>query len=326
MDRPRMDRPRQARGTPFTRQAGRLLKAGLLITAVVLAVGSLPVILLWFWVDDLEQPAASVAYVDEELTILSGGVELAARLRLPAFGGPHPALVVAHGSGRVTRDHYAELSENLAINGYALLTYDKRGAGESGGTYTGVGPANSEQALGQLADDIISGVELLKQRSDIRADRIGVYGVSQGGWIAPLAAARSSDVSFMVIVSGPAVSVGEEIYYSELTGEREGVGAASSDDELSEQLAAYDGPRGFDPVTSLEAIDIPALWVLGDADRSIPIPETVAILERLAAAGKPYSLQVLAGVGHGMRIVRNGEHAPVFAHVFPWLVANAGTN
>lgn len=117
MERPRMDRPRQARGTAYTRQAGRLLKAGLLIIAVVLAVGSLPVILLWFWADDLEQPAASVAYVDEGMTILSGGVELVARLRLPAFGAPHPALVVAHGSGRVTRDRYAEISENLATNG-----------------------------------------------------------------------------------------------------------------------------------------------------------------------------------------------------------------
>ncbi len=195
MERPRMDRPRQARGTPFTRQAGRLLKAGLLIIAVVLAVGSLPVILLWFWTDDLEQPkTASVAYVDEEMTILSGGVELAARLRLPAFGGPHPALVVAHGSGRVTRDRYAEISENLATNGYALLTYDKRGVGDSGGTYVGVSPANSDEVFRQLSDDIIAGVELLKRRPDIRADRIGVYGVSQGGWIAPLTAARSSDV------------------------------------------------------------------------------------------------------------------------------------
>ncbi len=326
MDRPRMDRPREVKGTPFTREAGRLLKAGLLITAVVLAVGSLPVILLWFWADDLEQPAGGLAYVDEELTIRSGDVELAARLRLPAFGGPHPALVVAHGSGRATRDDYAGFSEILAINGYALLTYDKRGVGDSGGTYTGVGPANSDQALGQLADDVVAGVEALKQRPDIRADRIGVYGISQGGWIAPLTAAKSPDVSFMVIVSGPTVTVGEEIYYSELTGEREGARDEGTDSDLSERLAAYEGPHGFDPVIPLETIDIPGLWVLGDADRSIPIPETVAILDRLAASGKPYSHQVLAGVGHGMRNVRSGESAPVFAYVFPWLVEHAGAD
>ncbi len=119
------------------------------------------------------------------------------------------------------------------------------------------------------------------------------------------------------------MTVGEEVYYSELSGEREGAGADASDDQLSELLAAYDGPRGFDPLLALEAINVPALWLLGDADRSIPIPETVAILDRLAASGKPYSRRVLPGVGHGMRDVRSGERAPVFAHIFPWLVANA---
>ena len=156
--------------------------------------------------------------------------------------------------------------------------------GESGGTHVDVGPANSDEVFRQLSDDIIAGIELLKRRFDIRADRIGVYGVSQGGWIAPLTAARSSDVSFMVIVSDPTVTVGEEIYYSELSGAREGAGADASGDQLSELLAAYDGPRGFDPVVALEAIDVPALWLLGGADRSIP---TRGIGEAILAASAP---------------------------------------
>ena len=259
---------------------------------------------------------------DEELRFSSGGVELAARLRIPPYEGPHPAMIVAHGSGRSTRYGYEDLAENLAINGFALLTYDKRGVGESGGTYTGVGPDNSDAVFGQLADDIVAGIELLRSRPDIDADKIGVLGISQGGWIAPLTAAKSSAVSYMVIISGPTVSVGEEIYYSDLTGEVEGRQLELSDAELSEQLAAYDGPRGFDPVESLEQLDVPALWVLGSEDRSIPIPETVAILEALSAAGKPYTKQVLPGVGHGMRDVRTGEPAPTFPLIFQWLVGN----
>jgi pimeloyl-ACP methyl ester carboxylesterase len=147
-----------------------------------------------------------------------------------------------------------------------------------------------------------------------------VYGVSQGGWIAPIALSQSDLLRFMVIVSGPAVSVGEEIFYSELTGETEGSNASGADADLSVRLAEFDGPHGFDPVPTLEHIDRPSLWVLGEADRSIPIPETVQRLERLAMAGNPVEIELVPEVGHGMRNAFTGQPHDSFPRVFRWLV------
>lgn len=318
-----MDRPREGRGTPFCRGLKRTLKAALLIVGVVLAVGALPVVFLWLFADDLDPPPTNLAYRDEDVFYASGDIELAGRLRLPPYAGPHPALVVIHGSGRATRDRYDELGRDLALNGYALLTYDKRGVGESGGAYLDVAPDNSAAVFEQLAADVLAGVRYLRARDDIRGDRVGVLGISQGGWIAPLAAASSDEVAFLVVISGPAVSVGEEIFYSELTGEREGADAAVEDAELSAALAAFDGVGGFDPVPYLERLDVPALWVLGQGDRSIPVPETVAVLQRLRDAGKPLTLELLPDVGHGMRDLRTAAPAPVFPVIFRWLVEHA---
>lgn len=324
MDRPKMDRPRHRRGTPFGREAARLLKAGLLITAVVVVVGALPVIFLWLYAGDLDDRPVNLAYRDEDVRYLSDGIEIVGRLRLPPYDGPHPALVIAHGSGPTTRDRHAELGRDLALNGYALLSYDKRGVGESQGTYSPVTPDNSEAVFAQLSADVLAGVGFLRARPDIDPEQIGILGVSQGGWVAPLAAARSPDVSLLVLVSAPAVTVGEEIYYSELTGEREGTRAGPTAQELSAELRGFTGPRGFDPLPYLEALAIPSLWILGEEDRSIPVPETVAVLERLVAAGKPVTLELLPGVGHGMRELDDNLPAPVFPIIFRWLVQNAG--
>jgi dipeptidyl aminopeptidase/acylaminoacyl peptidase len=175
-----------------------------------------------------------------------------------------------------------------------------------------------------LADDVIAGVEYLAGRGDILAERVGVFGISQGGWIGPLAAARSRSISFLVIVSGPVVSVGEEIYYSELTREQEGDSRVGADAELTSRLAAFPGPHGFDPVPVLAKVEVPGLWILGGGDRSIPIPETAKRLESLITAGRPFTLRVLPRVGHGMRDLETGAPAPVASIATDWL-ADLGT-
>jgi len=126
-------------------------------------------------------------------------------------------------------------------------------------------------------------------------------------------------ISFLVIVSGPTVSVGEEIYYSELTGEREGHSPGDAERDLGARLAGFEGRRGFDPVPVLERIEVPGLWILGEGDRSIPIRETVARLDELIDGGRPFTRQVLPGVGHAMRDLETGERAPVAAIAVDWL-------
>jgi len=89
------------------------------------------------------------------------------------------------------------------------MAYDKRGVGESGGDFRKV-------PFMELCDDGLGAIKYLKSRKDIDAKRIGVWGLSQGGWLGPLAASRSADVAFVIAVSGPGVSPGEQmiVYYA----------------------------------------------------------------------------------------------------------------
>lgn len=144
----------------------------------------------------------------ETVTIENGNVRLAATLMLPAGDGPFPAVAWTHGSGNVTREtrNYSRWAELLAREGVASLLYDKRGHGDSTGD-------ESIATLDVLATDLIAGVEHLAARSDIDAKRIGVGGLSQGGWIAPLAATRSDRIAFVIVESASGVDAGDQDLY-----------------------------------------------------------------------------------------------------------------
>ena len=136
------------------------------------------------------------------------GAQLHYALDLPAGAGPFPAVVVGHGSGPATKDEGAFVVGFWRSLGYAVLRYDKRGAGRSTGTYRGLSAANSPEQVVELADDMLAGVAFLKTRADIQAGRIGLMGVSQAGWIMAAAAERSSDVRFFVAAVGSVVPGG----------------------------------------------------------------------------------------------------------------------
>ena len=84
-------------------------------------------------------------------------------------------------------------------------------------------------------------VAFLRGLEEIQAYQIGLMGVSQNGWTPPLAAAESDAVAFTVIVAGPTVSLGEEVYWNELAGGANTIFERKRE-ELSEQMAALDGP------------------------------------------------------------------------------------
>lgn len=138
-------------------------------------------------------------YDEERVSFQNGDVRLAGSLVIPPGAGPHPALVFVHGSGPQTRESYRVAADRFARAGIACLFYDKRGTGQSGGDWRTVD-------FDVLADDALAGVRFLQNDSRFAADKIGLWGVSQAGWIIPLAAAKSDDVAFIVPVSGATVS------------------------------------------------------------------------------------------------------------------------
>ncbi len=144
-------------------------------------------------------------FAQEDFRFKNGAVTLAGSLVKPHSDAPFPAIVVVHGSGDQGRgtSYYARWSDFFARHGVAALIYDKRGVGQSSG--------NHERAtFDDLAGDVLAAVEALKGRSDIKASQIGLFGISQGGWLAPLAASRTDNVAYLILNAGPSVSVREQ--------------------------------------------------------------------------------------------------------------------
>lgn len=225
----------------------------------------------------------------------NAGARLAFSLDLPQGRGPFPAVVLGHGSGKTTRDQLRWAADRFVAMGFAVLRFDKRGVGESTGTYVFVGYRDSEEVFPVLASDIAAGVRFLRTRAEIDGKRIGLAGNSQAGWLLPIAASQV-EVSFMVLMAGPVCTVGQEWFYSEMV-END---ASASIAEANRRTPEYNGQQGFDPVPVLQSLTTPALWLLGTEDRSIPVELTLHNLQVLKSAGKPFEWRTYPGAGHSL--------------------------
>ena len=132
----------------------------------------------------------SISFRSTDGTLLRG------TLFVPAGTGPHPAVVLIHGSGPSVRSDFNYLADVFARHGIAAFAYDKRGAGASGGDA-------SRATLSNFADDARAAVAALSTRPDIRQSAIGLCGVSEGGWVAPVAASDEPRVAFLIAVVAP---------------------------------------------------------------------------------------------------------------------------
>jgi acetyl esterase/lipase len=84
-------------------------------------------------------------------------------------------------------------------------------------------------------------------------------------------------------------------------------------------MARFEGPEGFDPGPVLCGCGVPLLWIQGERDRSLPMAETLAAIEALRAAGRPFEVHVVPGVNHGFRDPRTGERTIVWPIADAWL-------
>ena len=258
----------------------------------------------------------------DEITVASGDARLAARISYPADGKRHPALVSVHGSGRLGREQMAFEWQRLVPEGLVVLTYDKRGVGESTGEFVSVGTSTSEAYMPILAADALECLRALRRHPSVDADRTGFIGSSQAGWIIPLAlsTAAPGEAAFAIIRSGPATSVGLEMEYSRLTGDGIREVTPISAEEMDRRLAAYKGPHGLDTVPLVEKLHTPTLWLLGDRDESIPIRPTQQNLQRAIAGGAPITVKTYADADHGLR-TSAGTMVPYWGDALAWLRA-----
>ncbi len=244
----------------------------------------------------------------------SGDVELHFRLDTPGCDGPHPVFVVGHGSGRIDIqfDFQREIAERLLQEGVAVLRYDKRGVGTSGGVYDPFGAQTSDSMVALLASDMVAAVTFVATQRKIDPSRIGLIGQSQAGWIMSAAAASSSDVRFVAVRSGGGITVGIQNEYQRLMQDQ------SREPEAAEALLAnFSGFHGYDPDSSLRATNIPMLFLFGGADRLSPSRTARANLEAIAnELAHPFTVKLYPNGNHTL------DGQPWWDDMAEWLRAN----
>jgi pimeloyl-ACP methyl ester carboxylesterase len=236
-----------------------------------------------------------------EVTIHADGADLAGTITEPDGSGPHPGIVIVHGSEPGQRYYYDFWVGLYTSLGLAVLTYDKRGQGASTGRYPG--EYASQQALTTYADDAIASLAVLARWPGIDAKRVGFHGGSQGGWIVPLAISRHGLAAFAILASAPAVTVDQQGIWSAFTG-----GGARLPSQSPQEMYAAVGANhtGYDPAPALASLDMPVLWILGRNDRTVP---TDICVENLNLLQKPNLRIQLVDSGHGLLFNQTGLNA-----------------
>src|SRR5688572_10169310 len=175
----------------------------------------------------------------EKIKFVSDSDTLVGYLNKPKSVAQFSVVVVTHSASLGNHDApiYNHLVQTLNSVGVAVFTYDRRGSGESGGDFF-------TASLIDLAKDALKAVDKLKTRADVK--KIGIFGVSQGGWIAPAAYHMSKkDIAFMILVSSSGVSPAVQMDYATQTNlKRKGFDNKDISNALSLRAAINDYYRG----------------------------------------------------------------------------------
>lgn len=166
-----------------------------------------------------QEPKPPYPYQEEpvEYENEKAAIKIAGTLTFPETGGPFPAVILLSGSGAQNRDEelfghkpFWVLADYLTRQGIAVLRTDDRGVGGTGGSFKGATTAD-------FADDALAGVKYLQSRKEINPKLIGLVGHSEGGMMAPIAAAKSKDVAFIVLMAGVGVRFDDVILFQKET-------------------------------------------------------------------------------------------------------------
>jgi uncharacterized protein len=242
----------------------------------------------------------SMDFSVKEVKFESQGITLAGSIIKPK--NPFAAVVIVHGSDPVKRE--MEFAKRLAKEGIAVLTYDKRGVGASGGVYAGpsVGTNNIDTAnLNLLAHDANAAVNTLRSYLKNKKISIGLVGFSQAGWIIPITASKNQQIEFMVLFSCPTITTLEQLRFQFYTNGNNKFWENHTVEEVREHTKNDPDKYQFeatDPKTILKALSIPGLWLFGEKDIQIPVKLCIEELNRLKIQGKHFEYVLFSSLGH----------------------------
>lgn len=266
--------------------------------------------------------------------------------------GGSTALVALHGAGEGTRESPSlrHLHELLPPHGIGVVTFDRRGEGESTGEVT----------RGRFELQVEDALSVLRT---VDAGRVGLWGISQGGWIGPLAATASDEVAFLVLVASTGVTPAEQMMYAvERQLRLAGYGgevveralalrrrferwvhtqAPEPDEELAadlwggvdepwwgqlwlpptlldeESLRLWVEEMDFDPRPSFAEVRVPTLLFYGAEDSWSPVEASVEAWR--AARGSGVEIVVVPGAEHDLTLP-DGSFAPEYGRrLVEWL-------
>ena len=287
-----------------------------------------------------------------DLHVEHDGVTLAA-----SFSAAGPTAVVAlHGAGEGTRDGvlYQHLHEVLPPAGIGVVTFDRRGEGQSTG----------DASRGRFDVQVRDALAIVDA---VGVERVGLWGYSQGGWIGPLAATSSDRVAFLVLIASTGVTPSEQMMYAtatqlRLAGYDEGVvlralglrrrfedwvhgrGRAREDRLRSDLLSALDEPwfgllflpptllddegcalwieeMDFDPQPVFAGVRVPTLLFYGAADSWTPVEPSVKAWRE--ARRDEVVIVVIPEAEHELALP-DGTLAPEYERTLvDWLVAHS---
>ncbi|GAA1389408.1 alpha/beta hydrolase family protein [Catellatospora chokoriensis] len=247
-------------------------------------------------------PPAGLTATD--LTFRNGGTELHGSVVRRADLDPavrHPAIVLVHGSGAGPREELGQEAEVFARAGLVTLIYDKRA------DYT-----KTHRDYSALADDAVAGVRAVAALPDVDPARTGLWGLSEGGWIAPLAASRSAEAKFLVTIGAPGLPPARTQAWNLINRiTRAGVTPSTVDAIVGTGMGlavATDGfpQAAYDPVPALRTIRQPVLALWGELDTQVPPRESAEVFRRELTASPSVTIRILPHGAHAGRITTDG--------------------
>jgi pimeloyl-ACP methyl ester carboxylesterase len=143
--------------------------------------------------------------IEEEPRIIdSPNGQLAASLYYVG-SGRRATIILIHGNDPETRE-MGFIIPYFVLNGVNVISYDQRGTGRSAGNWQQNGPTERATDVAEIYDEFVTDPHVIRES-------LGLWGFSNGGWTAPIVA-TTRPVAFMILKSGPAESIEENVYYS----------------------------------------------------------------------------------------------------------------
>jgi pimeloyl-ACP methyl ester carboxylesterase len=249
----------------------------------------------------------------------SQGATLSGTVFLPP-GPAVAALVWVDGAGQTRRN--PGLAQVLARRGIAVMTYDKRGVGKSGGVYAGpeVGTNNvSAENLALLSEDAAAALHALWQEKALRKVPLGFLGGSQAGWIIPVAALKRREARFMLFWSGAVETTHENLLFEQTAAADADFWRHHTPDEVRRIMTGVVDDlkwTDFDPRPALARLSIPGHWIFGRRDRNVDVHLSISKLDALIAQGHPgYSYGIFDEYDHWL----GNEGEDVMAPSIEWI-------